>query len=837
MKFAFALVAAGTAALAFRVGTATASGHVPIHAVGADALMATRPPYRPTPKRKLRRATGPGSDKINALNDVVDTYCAACHNEQLMSTHGNLNLDDFDVSKAFATRSTAEKMIRKLQAGMMPPPGLMRPPMDTAMMLVSQLEHNVDSAFSKPNPGSKTFQRLNRAEYEATVKDLFGVTIDAGDYLPLDTKSANFDNIADVQMLSATLLESYLNGAAAVARMAVGDKTAAAVPITYSASPFTSQHPWDHLDGAPYGTRGGVLADHVFPADGLYKFSMRVDGGVGTRLEDIDISIDGERVALLHYEPGVNRTASSADLALGSDLYMTDPIQVPAGQHRVVAAFIRRTEGPYEDLIRPHQWSDASSGNASVGTTTPPHVMNLTITGPEKVTGISDSKSRKMIFTCYPSKTVSANGCASSIINRLATRAYRRPLTQHDRDGLMKFYKQGEKAGGFENGVRLAIQAMLSSPNFVFRLEPPPAGAIAGHDYKISDVELASRLSFFLWGTIPDDTLLHLAEQKKLSNPTVLEAQVKRMLANPKSEALSTRFASQWLRLQDLDKIHPDAFWFPDFNQELANDMKKETQLFFNDLVKNDKSIMNLLTADYTFVDQRLADHYDIPNVAGDYFRQVTYPDNRRRGILGQGSILVLTSVANRTSPVLRGKWVMEVLLGSPPPPPPPNIPTLDETADGKGGHVLTTRERMELHRKSPTCASCHSVIDPIGLALDNFDVTGKWRYNENGAPLDTRGMLYDGTPVSNLQDLVNALAKRPTPFIRTFTENLMAYALGRRVEDYDQTTVRAIAKNAAAHGYRFSDFVNGVVNSAAFREQRAEVVSADTDNKDQQRH
>jgi hypothetical protein len=434
------------------------------------------------------------------------------------------------------------------------------------------------------------------------------------------------------------------------------------------------------------------------------------------------------------------------------------------------------------------------------------------------------------VFSCRPATKAEEKPCAAKIIERLGTKAFRRPLTAHDREGLMRFYTQGAAQGGFEEGIRQSLQAMLSSPFFVFRFEKTPANVAPGADYQLNDYDLASRLSFFLWGTMPDDTLMALAGQHKLSNDKVLDAQVKRMLADPRSEALSTRFASQWLRLQDVDKVRPDAFWFPDYNQELADDMKKETELFFNDIVRNNRSIMDVFTADYTYVNERLADHYGIPHVSGPDFRRVTYPDSSRRGILGQGSMLVQTSLANRTSPVLRGKWVMEVLIGMPPPPPPPNVPSLDETADGKGGKPLTTRERMELHRKNPTCNTCHQYMDPLGLSLDNFDVTGKYRYRENGVLLDTQGKMYDGTPVTKLTDLLGGLLKRPTPLVRSFTENMMAYALGRRVEDYDQPTVRAITREAAANNYKIGTIVSAVVRSSAFRNKRAEPVASALD-------
>jgi hypothetical protein len=789
---------------------------------------------RPKPPAKpVRHAVRPGSSPtipISALNAVVDQYCTDCHNDQMMV--GNLSLEHYDVASAPSRWAASEKIIRKLRTQMMPLPGAPRPGGDTLTQLVETIEQVIDRA-AKPNPGTRTFQRLNRAEYENAIRDLLGLQVSAGDWLPLDTKSANFDNIADAQILSPTLLDAYLNAASSVSRLAVGDKNASLTQTTYKSSPFASQHPWDHVDGAPFGTRGGIVTNYVFPADGLYQFRMVIEGGVGTHLENVDISIDGKSATLFHYEKGVNRTAASADAPLGADLYTTDPIQVKAGQQLVSAAFVRRTDGPYEDLIRPHDWSMASNGNASAGTTTPPHIMELTVIGPSKITGISDSKSRRMIFSCHPSKTLSERACAAEIIERIGTEAYRRPLTKHDRDGLMNFYAEGAKSGGFEEGVRSALQAILSSPYFVFRFEPVPTNVAAGQNYQISDIDLASRLSFFIWGSIPDDELLKAAEQKKLSEPKTLDRELHRMLSDPKASALATRFADQWLRLQDLDKVHPDAFLFPDYDQQLADDMRRETELFFQDVVRNDKSILTFFNANYTYVNERLARHYDIPNVSGQDFRRVDYPDSTRRGILGEGSYLVQTSIADRTSPVLRGKWIMEVLMDMPPPPPPPNVPTLDETAAGKDGHPLTTRERMELHRKNPTCNTCHQYMDPIGLAMDNFDVTGKWRYRENAMLLDTQGNLYDGTPVQSPVDLTNALLKRPIPLVRAFTENLMAYGLGRRVEDFDQPTVRTIAKQAETNDYRFSSFVSGVVRSDAFRMKRAEDAVAATDIKE----
>ncbi|MES2525166.1 MAG: DUF1592 domain-containing protein, partial [Gemmatimonadota bacterium] len=484
------------------------------------------------------------------LTAVVQRYCASCHSPT--QRKGNLSLKEYNVDAAATDVVTSEKMIRKLRAQMMPPPGSRKPAGDTLLALVEALETIIDKA-GPQNPGSRSFQRLNRPEYERVIRDLLGVEVSAGDYLPLDTKSANFDNISDAQALSPTLLNSFLNAASAVSRIAVGDRNAAPSQTTYKTSPFASQHPWDHVEGAPYGTRGGIVAMHTFPADGEYEFRLNVAGGIGTRLEDLDISIDGQRVALLKYEKGIARNNASADAPNGQDYVRSEPIKVLAGQRRLSVAFVRRNEGPYEDLIKPHEWSRASAGTAAAGTTEPPALVEVLVAGPKNVTGISDNASRRKVFTCAPTAKAAQRACADQIITRLATQAYRRPLTARDRSALLAFYDKA--AGGpnaFEEGVRTALQAMLASPYFVFRFETAPANVAAGKDYQISDIDLASRLSFFLWGTIPDDRLLSLARHQQLSKPATFNTEVKRMLADPRSEALSTRFAAQWLRLQDL---------------------------------------------------------------------------------------------------------------------------------------------------------------------------------------------------------------------------------------------------------------------------------------------
>ncbi|HIF07903.1 MAG TPA: DUF1592 domain-containing protein, partial [Gemmatimonadetes bacterium] len=683
-----------------------------------------------------------------------------------------------------------------------------------------------EAAALNPNPGHRTFQRMNRAEYSRSVEDLLALSVDAGDYLPLDPTSANFDNIADVQMLSPMLMSAFLTAAAEISRLAVGDPNAPVGSRTYTNAGYVSQ--WDRVEGAPRGTRGGISVLHNFWADGDYIFDLAFEhtttggfyGQTADSREQIEVSIDGERVALLDVDKWMHTQDPN-----GVNM-RTEAIFVRAGPHRVTAAFVRNFEGLVEDLVSPHDWSlaDRQIGVSGYGVTALAHLKDLVINGPHDATGVSETPSRRKIFSCRPTTSDEARPCAEEIITRLASQAFRRPVTQNELENLMLFFEEGGEPGGFEVGIRTAIQAILASPDFVFRLETRPRDVEPGESYRISDRDLASRLSFSLWARPPDAELMSLAEQGQLSDTDVLEGQVRRMLEDPRSEVLGARFAGQWLRLQDLEKVHPDRLLFPDFYQQLADDMRLETEVFFNSLVREDRSMFDLFSADYTFINERLARHYEIPGVTGEEFRRVTYPDNTRRGLLGHGSVLTLTSHANRTSPVLRGKWVMEVLLGTPPPPPPPGVPDLEETVGTSGGRILTTRERMELHRADPACSSCHRFMDPIGLALDNFDVTGRWRIRENGAPLDTRGELYDGTPVTSPDDLREALLQRPIPLVRTFTENLMAYALGRRVEFYDKPTIRAITAQAEADDYRMSSFIMGVVNSDAFQMGRAEV-------------
>ena len=636
------------------------------------------------------------------LTAVVQRYCVRCHNERLL--RGNLTLETFDVEAAHDRAPTAEKMIRKLRAGMMPPPGQRRPSPDTLLALVETLETVVDREAARDrNPGSRRFQRLNRAEYERVIRDLLDLEIDAGRWLPADTYLGAFDNMSDAQGLSTTLLEAYLRAATEVSRIAVGNPAALSKTAKYTNPIDVSQHAWDHIEGTPYGTRGGMVVTHDFPVDGEYVVSIETLFGQGTAFQDVDISIDGEGVALLGLEHGGRSTVP----------IRTEPIFVKAGQRQVAAAFVRTIEGPYEDRLKTPGWSfvggEDSQAWANYGITALPHLSELMITGPRRSSGLSETASRRKIFHCHPGQDgpaeaapEEARACAEAIVTRLARAAYRRSVTEDDLAGPMAFYDDAAAEDGFEIGVRTALQAILANPSFIFRLEQAPSEVAPGESYRIADVDLASRLSFFLWAASPDDELLTLAAERRLSDPAVLEAQVRRMLADPRAEALSTRFASQWLRLQDAEDNQPEPYLYPDFTGQLREDLVRETQLFFDHLVREDRSLLELFTADYTFLNERLAGHYGIPGVSGPGFRRVSYPDHSRRGVLGHGSVLLLTSMSARTSPVLRGKWVMEVLMGTPPPPPPPDIPAFDETEAARSGRLLTTRERLEMHAASP---------------------------------------------------------------------------------------------------------------------------------------
>jgi mono/diheme cytochrome c family protein len=752
---------------------------------------------------------------------VIEQYCGSCHNNDDLK--GELSLDNFKAATAGDHAEIAEKIVRKLRTGMMPPAGFDQPDEATRTALFTALEATLDKAATVPPPGRRSFQRLNRAEYGAAIRSLFGVTVDVDAFLPADTISASFDNIADVQMPSATVMQGYLRAAAHVSRVVMGDPAADAGSTIYDVPRTRSQK--DRVEGAPFGTRGGTAVVHNFPADGDYKFQMLLHGAPEGELFGrtvgpihIEVAIDGARVALLKVDRWISE---SSPLGLS---VVTDPIPVTAGSRRVSAAFLREFEGVEDDLIKPveHTLADTQIG-LGYGVTTVPHLRNFSITGPFAVRGVSDNAVRSAVITCRPATAADETPCARQILGRVAAAAYRRPVSATDINELMPFYAQGAKAGGFDGGMRTALQALMSSLHFIFRLEEAPATVARGGVYRVNDVDLASRLSFFLWGTIPDQELIDLAAKRQLSKPAVFDSQVRRMVADPRSEALATRFASQWMRLQDLHKVEPDALDYPYYDETLADAMTRETEVFFDHLVRADRPVTELLTADYTFVNERLARHYGISGVTGPAFRRVLYPDATRRGVLGHGSILTLTSHGNRTSPVLRGKWVLEVLLGSPPPPPPPNVPDLEATGEAKNGRLLSVSEQLAAHRANPACSSCHNVIDPIGLSLDNFDVDGSWRIKDRGVAVETSSVMYDGTRLSGIGDLRAALLKRADVLTTHFTESLMAYALGRRIEPRDMPTIRRIVNDARQQNYRMSSLILGITRSQAFSTALAE--------------
>jgi hypothetical protein len=824
-----------TFALALATTTLLAAGLVQLAADAQSSPAAARPrpgaaqgTAAPAPTRPAAPAPAPahGAPMSAATQtELVTTYCATCHSERAKA--GGLVLANFSAMRAQEQPEVVEKMIRKLRAGMMPPAGAKRPDAATIAGLTTALETRMDeTAAVNPNPGWRPFQRLNRAEYSSAVQQLLGIAVDVTTFLPPDTISHGFDNVADAQSFSPSLMEGYLRAAGRITTLALGDPGSSPTEATYKVPRTQSQ--MEHIDGTPIGTRGGVALTHVFPADGDYSFRAMLHSiptgqlyGSIVRGEKLEISIDGERVALLD----INHQMSEQD---ENGMNLQSPrVHITAGPHRVAAAFLRQFEAPVDDILAPQDYTLADSQIGSgFGITTLPHVRDFAVSGPFAVTGVSDTVSRRRVFSCRPTAPSEEAGCASEILRRLASQAYREPASAADVAALMAFYDRGRKDGDFEAGIRAALEALLASPRFVFRLEQPPAAARVGETFAVADLDLASRLSFFLWGTVPDAELVRAASSGGLKGPG-LNTQVRRMLADPKSEALATRFAHQWLRLQDVDKIRPDALLFPYWDHTLAANLVRETELFFDSLVRDDRSILDLLRADYTFANERVARHYGLPNVMGQAFRRVPVPEERR-GILGHGSVLLLTSVADRTSPVNRGKWVMEVLLGSPPPPPPPNVPLLEETGGAKGGRVLSVRERMEEHRKNPACTSCHKVIDPLGLALENFDATGKWRIKDGDVAVDAAGELYDGTKMSGPADLRAALLKHQDAFLLSFTEHLMTYALGRRVEPFDMPAVRRVIRDAGGKDLKLSAFILGVINTPAFRMNRVQGVETD---------
>jgi mono/diheme cytochrome c family protein len=791
------------------------------------------------------------SGQVSTERAIVDKYCVTCHNSK--TKVGGLSLDKLDLANVPHDAETWEKVISKLRTGAMPPLGMPRPDKAAYNQFATYLETSIDKAAAlHPNPGRPALHRLNRAEYANAIRDLLALNIEPTDYLPADDASYGFDNVANVLGLSPALQERYISAAAKISRLAVGDPATAPIVATYRERSDISQN--EHLEGLPLGTRGGIVIQHNFPLDGEYVFKVKmlkstVDLLFGGSAPDetLEIAVNGERLKTLTINPAKKPVAGAGekvkeggfDAAGATKLSMSQPpdtlevrVPVKAGPQTVTAAFLQRSYGPVEDLSEPLERStfDPSDPRGL------PHVLSVSIAGPFNATGSGDTPSRRKIFLCHPSTSaVSAQAersvvraseddlpCAKKIISTLARHAWREPVSETDIETLLGFYQQGRNKGTFENGIELALRRILASPQFLFRFERDPATVAPDSNYRVGDIELASRLSFFLWSSIPDDELIDLARQNKLHTPTVLEGEVRRMLADPKSQAMVDNFAGQWLYLRNLRGVAPDLEEFPNFDDNLRQAFKKETELFFGSIMHEDHNVLDLLNANYTYVNDRLARHYGIPNIDGSQFRRVTVTDDNRRGLLGQGSILTVTSVATRTSPVQRGKWLLENILGTPPNPPPANVPPLKENSAGAAQQ--TVRERMELHRRVEPCAGCHKVLDPLGFALDNFDGVGAWRVRgEDGAPIDASGVMSDGTKVSGVADLRNYLMSRPNVFVGTMTTKLMTYALGRGVEYYDMPAIRAIVDDAARNDYRFSSLVLGVMKSAPFQMRRSQ--------------
>ena len=764
---------------------------------------------------------------------LLNRYCVTCHNERLRTA--GLTLDTADVDAVSEHAETWEKVVRKLRASAMPPQGMPRPDPATYDAFATYLETKLDrAAAANPNPGNAGIHRLNRTEYANVVRDLLAVEIDAVALLPADDSRHGFDNIGDVLTVSPLLSERYISAARKIARLAIGDPSIGAVVEAYEVPKYLYQDSRMSPD-LPFGTQGGVAVQHNFPLDGEYEIQIRLHRNHREFIRglaephQLDVRLDG---ALVHQftvggdiqgkSAPVFSTAAQGDIAQelyerNADDALNIRFQAQAGRRLVGVAFLEEAmavEGQLAQRTTQYDFTQYKGGK--------PAVASVTISGPYNAAGAGETPSRQRLFVCKPSAAADEEPCAGKILSTLARRAYRRPVTDEDMGTLLSLYREGRSRAGFETGIETAMERILAGPEFLFRVERNPAGIQPETAHNINDLELASRLSFFLWSSIPDEELLSLAESGKLREPAVLERQVRRMLADSRSEALVKNFAGQWLYLRNLRVVSPDPEVFPYFDDNLRDAFRQETELFFDSMLREDRSVLDLLDADYTFVNERLARHYGIPNVYGSHFRRVTLTDEARKGLFGQGSILTVTSYANRTSPVTRGKWVLENILGTPPPPPPPNVPALRERSEG--GKAMSIRQAMEQHRANPVCAGCHKVMDPLGFALENFDGIGRWRTTDAKAPIDPSGTLPDGTPFEGPSGLRNVLrTKLSEQFVLTVTERLLTYALGRGVEYTDAPAIRKIMKEASASDYRWSSLIASVTRSMQFQMRKAQ--------------
>ncbi len=762
-----------------------------------------------------------GAQQLSPQHALINQYCVTCHNEKAKTA--GLMLDKLDIDHAAEHAETWEKVVRKLRGGMMPPQGMPRPEQAKIDGLIAWLETSLDqAAAAHPEPGRAPLHRLNRTEYANAIRDLLGLKVDVTALLPADDESNGFDNIAEVLRVSPSLLEAYLAASREVSSLAVGDPKTGPISQSFQVPPDLAQE--EHIEGLPLGTRGGILIHHNFPLDADYEFNvflLRNIVGYLTGMEfphQLEVSIDGARAFLATVGGEEDLKLVDTNLALAGDTLdarLKTKVHVKAGPHDVAVTFLRRDSAESDEPLQPFTRElDLQNMNGI------PLIDHVQITGPFAATGSGDTPSRRRIFVCTPENSKDDLPCAKKILGTLARRAYRRPVTDADMETLLSFYQAGKNQGNFESGIENALRLILASPKFLFRSETDPARVAAGGVYRVSDLDLASRLSFFLWSSIPDDELLSVAAQGKLSDPAVLDRQVRRMLADPKAEALVSNFAEQWLFLRNVQSVTPDEATFPNFDDNLRQSFRRETELFFESVVREDRDVMDLITANYTFVNERLAKHYNIPNVYGSQFRRVTLANDARRGLLGQGSILSLTSVPTRTSPVIRGKWILENLMGTPPPAPPPNVPALKDQA--QGGKILSVRQLIEEHRKNAPCSTCHAVMDPLGFALENFNAVGEYRTKDASGPIDASGQLADGTKIDGVVGLREALLKHPEYFVGTLTEKMLTYALGRPLEYYDMPVVRGIVESAGRNDYRFSSLITGIVKSEPFQMRRA---------------
>ena len=752
--------------------------------------------------------------------EILDKYCVTCHNQRLKT--GGLTLDTLDLNQVPAHAEVWEKVIRKLQSGTMPPAGMPRPDAATYKNFTAWLEEQIDQS-AQPYAGRPILHRLNRSEYANAIRDLLGLDIEVASLLPPDDSAFGFDNVSDALGVSPSLQEHYLDAALKIGALAVGDPKIAPGSETWRIRQDLSQD--QHVNGLPLGTVGGTMVHYNFPLDGEYSFQAtlyRTNLNIMRGLESphqVEFSLDGRRIHLATMggqEDLASLFQKPTDTGDAVDARLRVRVPVKAGPHDVMVVFLEDPDAVEPARLQPYIRSSVDNFDWSGS----PHLQALTVAGPFHPAGASDTPSRRRIFTCHPNQKMDEDTCARQIVSTLAARAYRQPLTESSLNTLLQFYQSGKRDGGFDGGIEFALDRILASPKFLFRVERDPVAALAGDSYPVSDTELASRLSFFLWSSIPDDELLRLANEGKLKNPAVFDRQVRRMLADPKSQALVDNFAGQWLQLRNLRNVQPNTDLFPDFDDNLRQSFRRETELLFESVLREDRAVQDLLTADYTFVNERLARHYGIPDIYGSRFRRVAVTDDARRGLLGQGSILALTSHAERTSPVVRGKWILENILGTPVPPPPPDVPALKGNQEGE--KPRTMREQMAEHRANPVCASCHKAMDSIGFAMENFDAIGAWRTRDAGQAIDATGELSDGTKVDGVITLRNALISRPELFAGTLTEKLMVYALGRGLDYRDMPTLRAILRDASRSNYRFSELILGVVRSTPFQMRTA---------------